>query len=478
MSNVTGNRDALNYSKQLLDEGQPDEAWKVCLDELEKSPNDPVALLVASHIMEQSNNVPTAYQFAKLCTQLAPDKDAGWINLGRCADQLWLMDEAQYCYWKAYDLTKSNERRALILNNLAAVKTQLGKFKDAESFSRKSLEFRPGNEKADHNLGICLLARGAWQEGWQHYSASLGGPTRRWFRYDKEALYDGTKGASVAIHGEQGLGDEIMYASMIPELIRDSKKVILDCDKRLEGLFRRSFTNAKVYGTRTQRVLNWAEEDRVFEFSTSAAEIGKYYRNDDAQFPGTPYLKPDPDRVLQWRALFNTYQYPVIGLAWTGGVKHTGQHFRSARLEDFLPLMKLLPNATWVSLQYKDPTEELDAFADKHDIEVLHFPRATLTKDYDDTAGLVAALDRVICVPTTVAHLAGSMGIACDVIANSEVAWPFHRDKMPWYNSLRVFRKGEKETWSQAIGRYANENPGIQMGAHGKGNHATEVAAA
>lgn len=477
MSNAIGNRVLLEAAKDFLDERKYDEAWKIVYSELENAPEDPLVLLLVAAILEKKDQVPIAYQFAKLCTQMAPDKEAAWTNLGRCADHLWLMDEAQYCYWKAYGLATRDEHKASILNNLSAVKTQLGKYHDAEVFCQKAVELNPNNHKADHNYGLCLLARGAWKEGWRRYSVSVGSPTRRLYQYAGEPIYNGTKNSAVVVYGEQGIGDEIMFASMVPDLLRDSKRVILDCDKRLAGLYRRSFPAAKVYGTRSEKIVDWDEEDRKPDFSVSAAELGKFYRNDDKDFPGVPYLKPDPDRVLQWRALFDTYNAPVIGLAWSGGVKQTGAHLRKAALEDFLPLMKIFPHATWVNLQYTDARDEIEDFYDAHGIDVLHFPRATLTNDYDDTAGLVAALDRVICVPTSVAHLAGSMGIPCDVIANAEISWAFHRDVMPWYNSLRVFRKTEKETWAQAIGRYANETSAIQMGAHREGNRASQVAA-
>lgn len=123
----------------------------------------------------------------------------------------------------------------------------------------------------------------------------------------------------------------------------------------------------------------------------------------------------------------------------------TGKKKRSLSLEDFAPILKAIP-ATWVSLQYRDGREEIKAFEDKHGIRIHDWPRATQTKDYDDTAALVAELDLVISVTTAVVHLSGAIGKECWCLAPSKPRWFYGLEgELPWYKSVKMFR--QKAEW-------------------------------
>src|SRR5690606_5458842 len=102
-------------------------------------------------------------------------------------------------------------------------------------------------------------------------------------------------------------------------------------DARLEGLFRRSFPQARVYGTRqatSDSGVKWDVADRDFDCSLAIAQIGQFFRLSDEDFPGTPYLVADDDRVTMWRALWAKKDKPVIGVAWSSGIRETGRKYR------------------------------------------------------------------------------------------------------------------------------------------------------
>src|SRR6185503_9809017 len=106
---------------------------------------------------------------------------------------------------------------------------------------------------------------------------------------------------------------------MVPDAIAHSKKVIVDCDKRLEGLFRRSFPQASVYGTRYAKAGEgrWKEGKNDFDASVAGFELGRFFRSTQESFPGTAYLEPCPIRVAGWKAALP--KKPIIGIAWSGG---------------------------------------------------------------------------------------------------------------------------------------------------------------
>jgi ADP-heptose:LPS heptosyltransferase len=239
---------------------------------------------------------------------------------------------------------------------------------------------------------------------------------------------------------------------MIPDACNDAQ-IIVDCDKRLTGLFRRSFPQAKVYGTRTAKQLAWDEADRTFDASISMGELGKFYRNDESAFPGTPYLVPCPDRTEGWRATFAAKKKPVIGIAWSGGTWENGASNRYLPLDEWAPIFKAI-DAHWVSLEYKDAAKAIQG------TPVVQYPWATLTKDYDDTAALVAACDLVVTMQTAVAHLAGALGVPVWVMVPSNSQWRYGEsdETLPWYKSLRIFKA--RGSWGPVVHPNANELKG------------------
>lgn len=432
----------------LLKADDLDAAFELLDEMLREDPNDAQALQICAETLKKAKKYPIAYALAKRATDLRPDRPEVWSTLGHCAQQLWRHDEALSAYRKAEQRARSPNQRAMYVNNIASVHLDAGAFGKAEPVAREAFALDPQSVNAEHNLGLALLAQRRWREGWPHYSASIGSSVRLNFKYrpDPEPTWDGKPGQTVVVYGEQGLGDEICAASMIPDAVRDCRRVIMDCDARLVGLFRRSFPTVTVHGTRTAKALAWPKEDQEIDASIAAFELGKYYRNSAEDFHGTPYLVPCPDRTAMWRALFQGKRKPTIGIAWSGGLFHTAGTFRQLPLAEWAPIFESV-DAHWVSLQYKD------ASADIAGTPVVQYPYATLTKDYDDTAALVAACDLVIAVQTSVGHLAGALGVPAWVMVPKTSQWRYGEgyEDLPWYRSVKLYRQGARWPVQQIV---------------------------
>ena len=446
MSLSDAERKRLFKARSLWETGSVDEAWKIVQKLMGEHPFDRDCLYMAGHIHEKSGNMPVAYHMFRLATEQDPREASGWLNFGRLAEELWRTKEAERAYEKALRLCGRDDTMRCTLGNLAALCIDNARYPEAEMWAKKALEAWPDFNGARSNLGFAQLGQRNWAEGWKNYHYCIGTTARTKVQYADEPEWDGTPDKSVVLYGEQGLGDEISFASMLPDAIRDCKKVIVDCDHRLANLFQRSFPQARIYGTRKARPRDgalWNLEDRQFDASLPIGQVGEFYRTTPESFPGTPYLIPDPERMLMWKALWRTKNKPVIGIAWHGGIPKTGARFRRWTLEQLLPVLTAI-DAHWVVLEYKSAAVELEAFRKKHpDIDIREYAHATLTNDYDDTAALVASLDLVFCIQTAVAHLGGAMGVPTWVCVPPISQWRYSTegDSIPWYRDLRVIRQ-------------------------------------
>lgn len=421
----------LTLAKNLAERGDLDKAYAYASRWLIEDPNDVLALVICTFILRKARKLPEAYHIAKKVTELAPENAAGWINYGQICNELFRVDDAERSYKRGLTVAKDPNSISMLYTNLAALHIDLGRFDEAQIEAEKALEKKPESGSARSNLGFCQLAKHDWANGWKNYRVCLGTEARKRTVYKNpdEPEWHGEADKRVVLYGEQGIGDEICFASMLPDAIKHAAQIILDIDPRLEGLFKRSFPKAHVHGTRMATAENakpWPKEDRDFDCSLAIAQIGEFFRLKDEDFSAEPYLIPDPDRAMMWRSLFAAKKKPVIGIAWTGGTWQTGAKFRNLKLEQMLPILRSI-DAHWVSLQYKDVSKELDVFKAKYpDIDIAQYKHATLTSDYDDTAALVSALDCVVSVPTAVVHLGAALGTPVIAMNSTHRCWKFY----------------------------------------------------
>ena len=447
--------------------GQYKEAWEILAQKLIDNPMDLRALVTSSYVMLKLGGLPQAYHFARTATQIAPKDDATWTNLGHAASQMWLEQEAEECYRTALKCARSEDHKKVLLLNLAALYIDNGRFAEAEKITQRLLAIDPQYPKAIANLGFCQLAARNW-EGWKKYRNTIGSDWRPKVQYKNEPEWDGSPGKTVALYEDQGLGDAVAFASVLPDAAKVCKKLILDCDPRLAPLFRRSFPQVKIYGTRRATDQKWDREDWDIEASLPLGQLGEFFRTNDAEFPGKAYLVPCPDRTAQWKSLFVSKGKPVIGIAWSGGISKTGARIRHFPLSEWAPALRKI-DAHFVCLQYKDASQEIAKLRSEHpEIDIQQYPWATLTQDYDDTAALVAALDAVISVPTAVVHLAGALGVKTFAMKAKASCWKF-QSEIPYHDRSAIQFLEHGNSWNdvlhRAIKAYSNLE-GDQAGIH------------
>jgi tetratricopeptide (TPR) repeat protein len=263
-------------------------------------------------------------------------------------------------------------------------------------------------------------------------------------------------GRTVLVHGEQGLGDEIMFASCLPDVIARAGHCVIECAPKLERIFRRSFPAATVYAATAGRgVLDEAATADI-DCEVPVGSLPLYFRRQVADFPRhRGYLQADCARVEYWKQRLASLGAGIkVGISWRGGSLQTRSPLRSIPLEQSLPILRA-GGAQFVSLQYDASGNELDRFRTDCGIEVRHWPDAIA--DYDETAALVSALDLTISVCTAVIHLGGALGQPVWVMAPHSPEWRygFAGETMPWYPSVRIFRQPAFGEWTPVVDKVA-----------------------
>lgn len=425
-----------------LADHDPDQAVSQATELLNKNPDDVIALFVMGACYSKAERFGVACAFLKRLCDLRPNQSNCWNNYGMALSGLLDYKSAEKVFQKAWGIDKASASAA----NLAMCYLNLCEWRKALEWANRALSINPESKSAKTTKGMAKIALGDYS-GWEDSKNSIGGKFRKQTQYQEEPMWEGQQVGTLVAYGEQGLGDELLYASCLEETNARCDKLIVECDKRLEGLLRRSLPFAEVHGTRRQEAVEWIANHKI-DASVPVGRLPEFFRPDKESFPGKPFLVADPERRLQWRALFDSWpKRPKIGICWAGGSKYNHFQARDMGLEAFRPLIEGM-DADWVSLQYKDPSAEIAATG----LPVKHFKRATLTDDYDDTAGLVAELDMVIGVHTSVHHLAGGLGVPSVIIVPEKTIWLYASD-FPWYKTAKLFRQNKGEKWGQTVRR-------------------------
>jgi tetratricopeptide (TPR) repeat protein len=382
--------------------------------------------------------------------ELKPDYADAHCNLGLLL----------YKHLEELDSAEAHLRRALELKpesieaqtNLAMVLDHRGETDAAVALYDRILQDRPDDNEVRLNRSLIRLARGDYLGGWPGYEARHALQLRREFPFPE---WDGSSlnGRTILVHAEQGLGDEIMFASCLGEILEQAEHCVVECHRKLEKLFRRSYPAATVHGAlQTDADMTWLDRMPNIHCKVGIGSLPLRFRTSRAEFPEhTGYLKPDPVRVEYWRArLAGLGSGPKIGISWRGGARKTRRHARSIPLEQWGPLLTL-PGVHFVSLQYGDCQGEIDAVRDASSARVHHWAEAI--DDYDETAALVTALDLVISVQTAIVHLGGALGKPVWGLVSSRPEWRYQEagDSVPWYPSVRLIRQPTPDDWQSVI---------------------------
>ncbi len=476
-----------NLGAALKDLGRLAEAEAATREAIRLDPAHARAQYNLGVLLQENKRREEAAAAFRRAIALAPDFAEAHTNLGGVLQDLGDIENAIAHCRRAIAL---NPKDAAAFNNLGANLRVAGDHDGAMRAYQQALELNPDLLAAKHNEGVALeaagrtdealsryqeargagldfaeaelrtallqLARGNYAEGWKGYDARWNcrpAPMRRKFPY---APWQGSGEGGVLVWGEQGVGDEILYASMLPDLIDRVESTMVEVEQRLVPLFARSFPGATVVA-RTNPP-NPATACGDLRWHTAIADLGRWLRPDTASFPGrASYLTADPDRSSALRRTLERLPGtgPVVGLSWISRNVRIGQ-YKSLALADFAPLFQI-PGVRFVDLQYGDTTVERAAVQASLGAAPHHVDNLDLYDDIDGAAALAAACDFVISVSSVTAHLAAAVGRPTWVLVPAGAGklwyWMQGQDHTPWYPGARIFRQERPGDWAEVIKR-------------------------
>jgi tetratricopeptide (TPR) repeat protein len=438
---------------------------------------------------------------------LKPDYAEGCYNLGNLRNAQNKLDEAAECYRRAIELkpqlpeahynlgntlhtmdrleeAAASFERALVLRpdyaeahyNLGCVFEDLGRLPEALAAMARALAIKPDYAQARFGHALVQLRGGDFATGWRNYEHRWQSPDHDtpWRAY-AQPLWTGEKldAGRLLLWGEQGVGDEIQFAGLIPEALRSGNRITLDCDSRLQPLFARSFPEIEVVsgcgpaeaqklGVPSLHLLSGArvENDEPADALGERQEITAHLptgslpgllRGTEAAFAATvsPYLKADAAEREAFRSRYADGRL-LAGLAWQTMSQKTGRR-RSIALKEFAQLFAL-PGIRWISLQYGD-FDALEQQAKAAEAPLLIDRGVDQLANLDRFAAQVAALDMVITIDNSTAHMAGALGLPVWLLLPFAADWRWQqgRTETPWYPTLRIFRQPKLGDWQSVL---------------------------
>jgi Tfp pilus assembly protein PilF len=438
-----------NLGIVLTDDKQFEAAIAAHQRAVELEPRAAMALANMSIPLRLAGRVDEAIAACRRSLELWPGNADGYNHLGVALAAKGDFAAAVAAYEQAIALG----RPKAVYANLGIARAELGDIAGALACGNKAVEAEPDNAQSHFSLAITLLLSGDFQRGWAEYEWRWKCPEHTPPTPFQQPQWDGSplNGRTLLVHCEQGLGDAIQFVRYVPQIAALNGRVILGCPLALRRLF------ADVPGI--DRIAVTGDPAGPFDVHCPIVSLAYAFRTTAATIPATvPYLHPPAQAVEDWRQTLATALGPQttrrlrVGLAWAGSPAHRNDQNRSLRLSQLSPIASA-GHAVFFSLQ-KGPAA---AQAAKPAVGMRVIDLTDKLSDLADTAAMIANLDLVICVDTSIAHLAGALGKPVWVLLpfNPDWRWLLGRDDSPWYPTMRLFRQKQIGAWDEVIQRVA-----------------------
>lgn len=393
-----------------------------------------------------------AETYSKRSLEIEPESVSALTNMGRIRQQRGDLTGAKILYEKAIHIDPSY---ADAHNNLGNLFLYMAQIKSALIHLDEAIKLKPESSGFRFNRSVTVFTSGAINSAWRDHRGRFERDKSHkhtqwpWPQWDGEAL----DGRRILLWGEQGLGDQIIHARAASTIAANAEHCALECSTRLSNLFKRSFPEIEIWPANAPPSHDLSAQP--FDFHCSSLDMNCSLYDSEADISSTPYLKADPDLTKSIRKKYRSAhgERPLIGISWWSGYSHHA-HFKSIALSRWTSILSN-PDAAFVSLQYGEGRSEIAPIIAEKDLELIQDIDVDPMGDMDIFAAQVSAMDLVISISNTTAHMAGALGVPVWNLTPTGPArlwyWFLEGEASPWYDTMKVFRHAYDESWDGVL---------------------------
>ncbi len=446
-------RACFGWGTTALATGRTDDALARFTRALELAPTSQETLnnLVVCHL--DRRDAVAAEATARSAIAVDAGQSMAWANLGVALARQRQFDEAARSLERALELEAASAEVTDTFVNYGNCLRDAGRLDDALALYERSLPDRP-NPNGHGDYAFTLMAVGRVAEGFREYEFRwiTNAFLRRYPNVDRPA-WNGQplQGRTLLLWVEQGFGDTFQFVRYAAHVKAQGATVLLLVREGLERVLQAC--------PGVDRIVRRDEELPSFDFHLPLMSLPRVFGTDLDSIPAdVPYLQADPEKVRHWRARLGPTTKRRVGLVWAGNAAHPNDTYRSIALQELRPVLAI-DGVQFISLQKGPPAAQIATLEPGVDIVDLD---AELL-DFADTAAVIELLDLVLCVDTSVTHLAGALGKPTWILLPhpADFRWMQKREDSPWYPSARLFRQDALRDWRPVVARVAAESGAV-----------------
>ncbi len=367
-----------------------------------------------------------------------------WSNIGNVHLVNDEYAEAEKSYTKALEIEPNNN---VTKNNLFITYSYMGKRQEAYDLIKDESENHLKNPDMQYLYGQFLLANNDFLNGWTFFEARFQSNLYKDTFIPKKDIWNGEKKSNILlIIGDQGIGDQILYSSMLNELEAYPQKIIIAVSAKLIPLMTRSFKHFKIIGHNNINEINY--DNYIF-----LSSLGKYFRKNLFDFDKSrrPHLIANEKKVHEIKSSLKAYGKKICGISWKS-LSETGSNQKSIPTDYLIPLFK--QNFIFVNLQY-GLNNELYEIESKYNVNIISYEGIDLYDDIDGVAALIESCDLIITSSNTNAHLAGALNKKTLLLIPEAYGriwyWSLKNLNSLWYPSIKIFTKKISYKWDSVV---------------------------
>ena len=443
-----------NSALKLHQNGSLKEAEILLKNILTSFPMHLPSIFLLGTLSAQIQEFQNAIKLLKQAIKIKPEFIAAHNNLGNVYQELGKYQEAMSCYQEAIEL---NPKYAEAHYNLGFVNQELGKNQEAVSCYQRAIELNPEYIEALYNIGRVQLATGDYENGWIGHEYRNNGMKEVYelLGIKDKKLWNGKKfEGTLIVHGEQGIGDEILYSSMFPDLVNYHDNLIITTDGRLIPIMQRSFPKVNF----TNRYNDDLSNKNNSSTHILAGSLGRIFRNslNDFKKDKHQWLVPSPKQCDKFKNSLSSSKKYKVGISWrSSGLKSSERSIALTQLASIFPEQYF----EIINLEYGDIRFEKNMLEKKRKRKLIYFEDLDYKNDLEGLAALIKNCDLIVSVANAIAHLSGAIGMQTLVLVPNEPQWYWHSENREsiWYPNTQLFRKTTKDEWADVLNTVKEE---------------------